>query len=67
LIDSHKRLGRRTLQKCARLFVNCLSEEVVFGGVANVEPDCRIEFDKLNQIGLTKRTALNRRPLRESN
>lgn len=53
----------RPLKKGARLTVDGAAHEVIGGRVANLEMDLRIEWLKVNQIGLTKDSSLVRRLL----
>jgi hypothetical protein len=65
LINSNQRFGGWALQKGARLFVDSFAEEVVPGGVADIELDCWIEFSQLDKVRLPEWAGLDGWPLRE--
>src|SRR5262245_45551920 len=49
-VGARQGFGGGALQKRAALFVNRAAEKVIRSGVANVESDRRVEFDKLDQV-----------------
>ncbi len=56
-----ERFGGGALQECASLGVDRRAEEIVGGGVTNVEVDCGIERCKLDEIILPERSFFYRR------
>src|SRR5204862_6901730 len=54
-------LGRRALQKGARLGIDRTADEIVRGGIPHVEMHAGLELHQLDEVGLTKRPALARR------
>src|SRR5688572_27669271 len=62
---AHHRLGRRPLQKRARLLVDWLAEKVVGARVADVELDRRIELHELDEIRASRSRRIDRRALSE--
>src|SRR6185503_4752920 len=62
---THKGFGRGFLKEGARFFVNRPAEKVIARRVADVELDCRIEFDELAQRRLTEVAGFLRWTLRK--
>eukprot|EP01136_Pigoraptor_vietnamica_P030520 Opistho-1_new@89877 len=60
-VDPRQRLRRRTLKERARPLIDLLAEEVVGSGIADVEPDRRIERADRDQFGFDLRLGLDRR------
>jgi hypothetical protein len=57
---TQQRLGRRPLQKSARLLVQLAPGEVVLAGIADVETDAGIQAPNLDQLRITKVAGLDR-------
>ena len=60
-VRADERLGRRALEEGAGLGVDGAAREVVGRGVAYVEPDGRVEFDDLDEVGRAEPALLLRR------
>ena len=52
------------LKKRAGLLVDRLADEVVRAGVADLELDCRVQLDELDQVRGPRRRGIFRRALR---
>src|SRR5580704_6938831 len=60
-IGAHQGFGGRALKESTRLFVQWSSEEVVRGGVMDIELQRGVKLDQFHQIGLEEVSVLNRR------
>jgi hypothetical protein len=58
---AHQGFGRGTLKEGAGLGVDRRAQEVVFGGVANIEVNVRIERGELDEVRRAKFAVLARR------